>query len=495
MKRFIEGECRTQTTLFPECLDDYVVDDNPVKFVEAFIDGLDLGKLGFHGVDPQVTGRPAYHPSTMLKIYVYGYLNRIHSSRRLERETRRNIELMWLIGRLTPDFKTIANFRKHNGKGIRRVCCEFIGICRKMNLFTQALVAIDGSKFKAVNNRDRNFTRAKMKRRLEDIERSIERYFSRLDKADQQESPGTETTGLQDRIVVLKAEMQRLREIEAEMLETPAKQISLTDSDARSMKTRGAGIVGYNVQTAVDVEHHLIVAHEVTNVGSDRGQLSGIAKQAQAAMQVEDLEAVADRGYYKSEDIMACDKAGIKAVVPKSFTSNNKAYGLFDKQDFRYVPKSNEYICPAGERLTWRTTTYERENKLYRYWTSKCGACAIKSKCTTGTERRVTRWEHEEILEAMQDRLDRDPGLMRLRRDTAEHPFGTIKGWMGSTHFLTKTIEHVSTEMSLHVLAYNLKRVMNILGVESLIGAIRAIFIAIFVYVGCYQRCSTAVGA
>jgi transposase len=481
MKRFIECESRTQTSLFPECLDDYVGEDNSVRVVEAFIDGLDLGKLGFTGVNPHDTGRPAYHPCVMLKIYVYGYLNRIHSSRRLERETGRNVELMWLTGRLTPDFKTIANFRKDNGKAIRKVCREFVALCRKLGLLSQALVAIDGSKFKADNNRDRNLKPSKLARRLEEIERSIERYFYRLDKADQKEPAVAEiqTANLKDKIESLKEEMERTKRLEAELLKTPEKQISLTDPDARSLRTRGTGIVGYNVQTAVDAEHHLIVAHDVTNKYSDRGQLFSMAQQAQAAMDVEELEVVADRGYFKNVEILACHEAGIAAIVPRPQTSNNKALGLFDRQDFHYIPEDDEYRCPAGERLPKRTTMHQNGMTLYRYWSSNCQSCSLKSKCTTGKERRVSRWEHEEVLDAMQDRLDRHPEKMRARRDTVEHPFGTLKRWMGSEHFLTRTMEHVSTEMSLHVLAYNLKRVMNMVGIEALIGAIRAFFMAV----------------
>lgn len=476
MKRFIEGENRSQSTLFPERLDDYIAEDNPVRVVDVFIDELDLGQLGFQGVDPQATGRPAYHPAILLKLYVYGYLNRVQSSRRLERETQRNVELMWLTGRLMPDFKTIADFRKDNGKAIRAVCREFVVLCRKLNLFSQALVAIDGSKFKAVNNRDKNFTRAKIKRRLEHIEASLDRYFEQLERTDREERSVAEanTIPLKDKIATLKEEMTRLKEIEVQVLNAPDKQVSLTDPDARSMKTRGNGIVGYNVQTAVDAEHHLIVAHEVTNKGSDRSQLSPMAKQAREAMGVEDLTVVADAGYFKSNEILACHKAGITAFVPKMDTSGKRAKGLFTKKDFRYISETNEYRCPANEVLKWRMTSEEVGLTLHRYWSSNCPACSLKSQCTTGKERRVTRWEHAALLETMQSGLDRDPEKMRTRRSTVEHPYGTIKAWMGATHFLTKTLNRVSTEMSLHVLAYNLKRMMRILGTGSLIQAIQA---------------------
>jgi len=476
MKRFIEGDNRSQSTLFPERLDDYIAEDNPVRVVDVFIDELDLGQLGFQGVDPQATGRPAYHPSVLLKLYVYGYLNRVQSSRRLERETQRNVELMWLTSRLMPDFKTIADFRKNNGKAIRAVCREFVVLCRQLNLFSQALVAIDGSKFKAVNNRDKNFTRAKMKRRLAHIEASLDRYFEQLERADREETSVAEANAipLKDKIARLKEEMQRLKEIEVQMLKAPDKQVSLTDPDARSMKTRGNGIVGYNVQTAVDAEHHLIVAHEVTNKGSDRSQLSPMARKAGEAMGVEDLTVVADAGYFKSIEILSCHNAGITPFVPKIETSGKRAKGCFERKDFRYIPDKDEYRCPANERLIWRMTSEEKGLTLHRYWSSNCQTCSLKSQCTTGEQRRVTRWEHEALLESMQAGLDRDPDKMRTRRSTVEHPYGTIKDWMGSTHFLTRTLNRVSTEMSLHVLAYNLKRVMNILGIKPLIQAIQA---------------------
>jgi transposase len=473
MSGFIEGENRHQSTLFPERLDDYVAEDNSVRVIDVFVDDLDISGLGFK-TEPERTGRPAYHPNTLLKIYIYGYLNRVQSSRRLEREAQRNVELMWLVGRLAPDFKTIANFRKDNGEAIRLVCREFVMLCRKLNLFAEAFVAIDGSKFKAVNNRNKNFTRAKMKRRLEEVEASIERYLAKLADADQQEPETDKTQRLEARIAAMKAEMARLKTLEVQLLETPDKQLSLTDPDARSMKCRGSAVVGYNVQTAVDTKHHLIVAHEVTNVGSDRRQLTNMAKQAKEAMGHETLDVVADRGYYRSEEFLQCEKANITAYVPNSKTSHNAAKGLFAREDFHYIAADDEYECPAGERLIYRFTAKEDGKVLHRYWSSACVRCPMKSRCTTGVYRRMSRWEHEALLEAAQARLDKRPDMMNIRRTTVEHPFGTLKAWMGATHFLMKTLDRVSTEMSLHVLAYNLKRVMNILGARAVIGAIRA---------------------
>ena len=476
MKRFIEGEDRTQVTLLPACLDDYAGPDNPVRVIEAFVEQLDLCALGFEGAAPAATGRPAYHPAVLLKIYIYGYLNRIQSSRRLEREAQRNLELMWLSGHLMPDFKTIANFRKDNGPAIRNVCRHFIVLCRRLHLFTQALVAIDGSKFKAVNNRDRNFTAAKLQRRLAQIDESIARYLVAMDSADRAEPEVAELKKgrLQDKIAALKQQMQQLKAIESHMRASAEAQVSLTDPDARSMKTREGGIVGYNVQAAVDAQHHLIVAHEVITEGVDRDQLAPMAQRAREATGIEALTVVADRGYFKGEQIRRCSAAGIIPIVPKPLTSNSLAAGRFDKQDFIYIAADDEYRCPANERALKRFTTVEAGMTLDVYWSSACPRCPLKARCTTSDYRRIRRWQHEAVLEAMQARLDRQPQMMRVRRHTVEHPFGTIKHWMGWTHFLTRTLARVRTEMSLHVLAYNLKRVMRILGIGELMRLMRA---------------------
>ena len=476
MKRFIEGENRGQGTLLPELLDDYVAEDNPVRVVDVFVEELDLAGLGFEGVQPAKTGRPAYHPAVLLKLYIYGYLNRIQSSRRLEREAQRNVELMWLTGRLAPDFKTIANFRKDNGKGIGKVCRQFVVLCQQLDLFSDGVVAIDGSKFKAVNSSDRNFTDTKLKRRMAEIEANIGRYLTELDTADRQEpvTAQSKKVRLNDKIAAMKSQMATLKEIEAKLIETGETQISLTDPDSRSMMTRGSGIVGYNVQTAVDAKHHLIVEHEVTNNGSDRDQLSGMAKKARAAIGTTTLTAIADRGYFKGEEILACHEAGISVLVPPTKTSGAKADGRFDKADFIYDPVKNEYRCPAGEPVIWRFASVEKGMKLNRYWSSNCKSCHLKDKCTPSTQRRVSRWEHQDVLDEMQMRLEQNPDAMRIRRSSVEHPYGTIKSWMGATHFLTKGLERVATEMSLHVLAYNFRRLIAVLGITGLLAAIRA---------------------
>jgi transposase len=431
MKRFIEGQDRSQVTLLPECLDDYIGEDNPVRVVDAFVDELDLEALGFEGATAAATGRPSYHPSVLLKLYVYGYLNRIQSSRRLEREAQRNVELMWLTGRLAPDFKTIADFRHDNGIGIRNVCRRFVELCRELKLFSQAVVAVDGSKFKAVNARDRNFTPGKVQKRQEQIEESIKRYLDALDTADRTQAPAefqAKAEHLQDKLRTMREQMRRMHGIEQQLKHEPDGQLSLTDPDARSMATsgRGSGIVGYNVQVAVDAKHHLIVAHEVTNSGSDRAQLAPMAAAAREAMGKKKLQAVADRGYYSAPQIKACDDAGIAAVLPKPMTSNAKAEGRFDKSDFIYIAKDDEYQCPAGQRAIYRFTRQENGLQLRRYWSSACPQCPIKAQCTPSAYRRISRWEHETVLEAVQRRLDRQPKAMTLRRRTVEHVFGGL---------------------------------------------------------------------
>jgi hypothetical protein len=383
---------------------------------------------------------------------------------------------MWLLKRLAPDFKTIADFRKKNTKAIRLVCREFVIICRKLNLFSEAFVAIDGSKFKAVNNRDRNYTQAKLKRRLELIDESIARYLGQITSADRLDDSVAKgkTERLESKIEKLKKEIERLNKIEVQLQASTDKQISLTDPDARSMISAGNGMVGYNVQTAVDTKNHLIVAHEVTNVGNDRAQLANMARQAKAALEVDALTAVADRGYYSGQEIKSCGEANIDVYLPKSETSGNQAKGLFGKRDFIYRPEDDEYECPAGERAIFRFDTLEKGKTMRRYWSSSCVKCTMKPQCTTGVYRRISRWEHEAVLDALENRINQAPEMMKVRRETVEHPFGTLKLWMGYTHFQMRTLDKVSAEMSLHVLAYNLKRVMNIMGTATLIEALRA---------------------
>nr|WP_316641979.1 IS1182 family transposase [uncultured Roseateles sp.] len=478
MKRFIEGEDRNQVTLLPECLDDFIAEDNTVRIVDVFIDELDLVALGFDGASPSATGRPSYHPSVLLKLYLYGYLNRIQSSRRLERECQRNVELMWLTGRLAPDFKTIADFRRDNGKGIRNVCQRFVMLCRELKLFTEAVVAIDGSKFKAVNNRERNYTPGKIERLERELEESIQRYLDALETADRTQPTEIQakTERLQGKIQKMRQRLQELQAVKAHLETLPDRQLSQTDPDARAMTTysaKGTAMVGYNVQTAVDTKNHLIVAHEVTNNGSDRAQLSAIALAARDAMGKRRLKAIADRGYYSGLGLKACEDAGIAALVPKPMTSNARAEGRFDKSDFIYIARADEYQCLAGQRAIRRFSREEDGLQISVYWSSACPACPTKAQCTPSEYRRIRRWEHEDVVDRVQQRLDRMPTAMTVRKSTIEHVFGTLKHWMGWTHFLMRGIQNVSTEMSLSVLAYNFKRVLSILGFERTKKAMR----------------------
>ena len=478
MKRFVDGIDRSQGLLLPDRLEDYVHEDNPVRVVDAFVEALDLSALGFEAANRAAGGRPAYHPATLLKIYIYGYLNRIQSSRRLEREAQRNLELIWLTGRLAPDFKTIADFRKDNGGAITAVCSRFIALCRKMKVFSHAVVAIDGSKLKAVNSRDRNFTVGKVKGRRKQLEESVARYLAELDRADRDATllPEGRVPHLKDKLAKLHAQMDKLDTIERQLQDAPDHQISLTDPDARSMTSsgRGTGTVGYNVQAAVDAEHHLIVAHDVTNAGHDRTQLSTMAKKAREAFGTERMTALADRGYFNAPEILACEQAGIIPLVPKPLTSNSKAEGRFDKRDFTYDSAADAYECPAGEHATHRFTTEENGLTLHKYWSSACPRCPMRTRCTTSSYRRITRWEHEHVLERMQMLLDARPQAAVARRQTVEHVFGTLKSWLGTTPLLTKTLPKVRTEISLAVLAYNMKRMIKIMGTQGMVRAIAA---------------------
>lgn len=473
MSGFIQGVDRYQETLFPESLDDYIGEDNSTRVIDVFIDSLKLIDLGFTTI-PSHTGRPGYHPSVLLKLYLYGYLNRIQSSRRLERETQRNVELMWLLGRLTPDFKTIADFRKDNGKAIKRVCSEFVLLSKRLGLLATECVADDGSKFKAVNNADRAFSKAKIERRRQKIDESIDDYLKEIERVDRQNTKESRNKikNLKQRLAKVEKEAQRLELLEKELLKTPNKQISMTDPDARIMATRGRSsvIVGYNVQTAVDTTNHLIIAHEVTNIGNDRSQLSSIAIQANEVLDCDDLCVLADKGYYKGEEILACEEAGLTTYLPRSKTSNNRAAGLYDRSEFIYNAENDEYICPANQVLSKRHSSVEQGKKMDTYYASNpvCRACTQKERCTTGVNRRVRRWEHEQVLDELDSKMANEPSRMQTRRSTVEHPFGTIKNWMGHTHFQMRTMARVSTEMSLHILSYNLKRVISIMGVKQL---------------------------
>ncbi len=471
MTQHIKGQGRHQVTLLPEVLDDFVTEDNPVRVIDVFVDELQLDTLGFERVNAKQTGRPGYHPATMLKLYIYGYLNRIQSSRRLEKEAHRNVELMWLLERLTPDFKTIADFRKNNGKGIKNACRTFIDLCRQMQMFTDVVVAIDGSKFKAVNSKSNNFTPQKTKGHIERVEQSIALYLNKLDEADKAAEPEKNACLTTAKLAWLQKRLKELKKIQQAVVQHPDKQLSLTDPDSRLMKINNVNRqVSYNVQTAVDAKYHLIVAHEVTNT-PDRGQLTAVTKLAQEAVGKADITVLADKGYYSRGDIKATQDLGAVALVPKGDTSGADRKGLFNRSLFKYDQEKDIYICPMGEELQNRFTMVEDGLEQQMYFNNiACRDCSQRSRCTTSKRdpRRIRRWVHEAEMKDMQARLNASPQTAVVRKQTVEHPFGTIKMWMGATHFLTQRFKNVSTEISLHVLAYNLKRMMSIWGAEGL---------------------------
>jgi len=412
----------------------------------------------------------------MLKLFIYGYLNRIQSSRRLERETGRNVELMWLLERLSPDFKTIADFRKNNGRGIKNTCRTFIDLCRQMNMFTDTVIAIDGSKFKAVNNKDNNYTPSKLKFHIDRFEKHINDYLEQLDAADKHENQHIDKKHINEKITWLKKRLTELNAMKERVNNDPEKQISTTDPDSRLMKTQGmTRLVCYNVQSAVDSKHHLIVAHEVMNK-PDRGQLCRMGKQAQTALQQKAITVVADKGYYSGADIKDCQDREMTVLVPKGDTSGSEKKGIFNRSKFKYDENKDVYICPANKEMKYRFSGVEKGLTMKRYMLDvmTCRACNLKPQCSnSNSPRRMARWEHQGKLDHMHDLMTSMPDSMLIRKQTVEHPFGTIKSWMGSTHFLTRRFKNVSTEMNLHVLAYNLKRVIQIMGVKSLIGVMQ----------------------
>ncbi len=477
---YIRGVTRNQVILFPESVEDYITEDNPVRFIDAFVSSLDLAALGFNRAQPAETGRPAYDPGDLLRLYLYGYLNRVRSSRMLERETKVNLEVMWLLGKLSPDFKTVADFRRDNLAAIKAVCREFTLLCRKLKLFGGELVAIDGSKFKAVNNRRRNFNEARLTKAIKAIEEKVDGYLHELDQADDAEPdpdippPSPDASGLREKIKTLTERKAKYQALHEDLKASGAKQVSLTDKDARSMVMHhGSTEVGYNVQTVVDEKHQLIVEHEVTNDPTDHAHLAEMALRAKETLAVEQLEVVADMGYYDGAEVKQCAEAGITTYIPKPITSVNRKRGLFTKQDFVYDEAKDCYRCPQGEELTYRYESFE-QNRLIRYYvTPKCRDCPLKARCTTNQRgRRITRWVDEKLLEEMARRVRARPEVMRRRQQLSEPPFGTIKRAMGHGYFLMKGLNKVGAEMSLTVLSYNIKRVINLIGVKKMIEAV-----------------------
>lgn len=467
----IGGESRDQVMLLPEVLDDYVGEDNPVRFIDAFVEGLDLGKLGFGKTTPSNTGRPAYHPGDLLRLYIYGYLNQTRSSRRLERETRRNLEVIWLMRKLTPDHKTIADFRRDNLEAIKRVCREFSMLCREMGLFGGELIGVDGSKFKAVNGKERNFTRKKLAGLIRRVDQKIDEYLKRIEEADKEEGEekGVTTEELKEKIAAMGKRMERYKELEKRLEKERKGQISMTDPDSRLMKTRQGTDVCYNVQIAVDDKNKMIAAHEVTNAATDRAQLANMGNQAKETLGVAKLETIADMGYYDCRQVKECEEKGITVYMEKPPLSRKT--GLFTKEDFIYDAQKDIYRCPAGAELTYRTQDSRKQQRLYA--TGACIGCPIKSKCTTRAKGRIIkRLTDEEVLERMVLRVRDHPDKVGLRKRLVEHPFGTMKRAMNQGYFLMKGKNKVAAEMSLTVLAYNIKRAMAVLGADKLIEAV-----------------------
>jgi len=471
----IAGHDRAQTLLLPESLDDYVGPENPVRFIEAFVDGLDLAAAGFVRVAAKRTGRPGFAPADLLKLYVYGYLNRIRSSRRLEAETHRNVEVVWLLRHLRPDYKTIADFRRDNRTAFRPVFRQFVLLCRQLDLFGRELLAVDGTRIKAVNNKDRNFTRASLAKFIELADARLDDYLQRLDQSDAAEGTagGSRVANLAEKIAALRSRRTRCQDMLAELDRTGEDQISLTDPDSRAMAAHTRVAVGYNVQVAVDPKHKLIVEQQVTNQVLDMGLLTETAEAAKEALGIETIEAVADKGYFKIEDIEACERAGIVPYVPRPQRGPSVKAGLFRKDEFHYDADSDSYVCPAGQRLHPYSSSLLRGLKKINYVNKlACDDCKIRSRCTRGPFRTVSRLENEAVLDRMAARLAKRPGVLDLRRETVEHPFGSVKQWMGQGAFLTRGLEKVRAEFSLTALAYNLRRVLNIVGLAELMAAV-----------------------
>ena len=475
---YIRGSERSEVLLLPEALEDYIAPENPVRFIDAFVGQLDLEKAGFGKAQLPETGRPPYDPGDLLRLYLYGYLNRVRSSRGLEREAGRNLEVIWLMRKLRPDFKTIADFRRENAAGIKAVGREFTLLCRKLELFGGELVAIDSTKIKAQNAQGRNYSAAKVAKQLQEAEKKVASYLEELARADAEEGErprgpegGLSVGELKEKIAQMGKRKEELKVLAQEVAEKG--QVSLTDPDSRAMSMGRGSTIGYNVQAAVDAKHSLIVNTEVTQTTSDLNALGTMAYQAQQALGAEKLSVVADKGYYNGKEVLLCDSLGVTAYVAKPLTSANTALGLYGKERFRYDPQRNSYFCPAGEELTYRFTSDEQGRATAYYRTNACGSCPLKSQCTRNQgNRSITRLAFEEVQEAMAERVAGHPQIMRRRKAIIEHCFGTIKRSFGYDYFLTRGKRNVTTEVNLTVLAYNLKRVCNLVGVKNLIAAV-----------------------
>jgi transposase len=473
--RYIQGIDRDQTTMLPNVLDDYISKENPVLFIDAFIDNLDLVEFGFTHSEPKEKGRMPYNPADLLKLYIYGYLNKIRSSRRLDKATYQNIELMWLLRRLHPDFKTVADFRKNNLQPIRSVCRDFTLLCKKLNLFGCELIAIDGSKFSAVNHNHRSFTKKKLKEMLKVIDNRIDAYLKDLDQSDQTESDVKSPTkeDIQVKIDELKVRKNRYERIKEQLEKSGENQISLTDPDSRMMKNSKGTDVSYNVQIVTDSKHKLIVDHEVTNEATDERQLSNMAIKAKETLGVNEIEALGDKGYYSKEEIKKCEDEHIVCYVPTYNSSRNKKAGLYTIADFNYQRDEDNYICPTKQKLTFNHTTQHSGKQVKVYSTQTCSSCNLMVKCTKAKHGRIIRrWVHQNVIDDMVDRVKKNPDKMDKRKSLVEHPFGTIKHNMDHGYFLMRGFKKVSAEMSLSVLCYNMKRVLNIIDFKELMAVV-----------------------
>ncbi len=469
------GLDRSQVHLLPEALEDYIAPDNPVRFIDAFVASLDLFALGFTKAIPAYTGAPAYDPGDLLRLYLYGYLHRVRSSRALERECQRNLEVLWLMRKLAPDFKTIADFRRDHRASFRLVHRQFHLLCHQLKLFGSQLVALDGTKLAAVNSRERNYNQKKLAELIARADARWHEYTAALDAGDADETSAEKRltrAELEEKIAALAEKKNWHEELLGQLQDGEEKQISTTDPDARKMHAAQGTVIGYNCQSAVDAKNKLIVAQDVTNDVTDLRQLASVAKEAKETLAVETLEVVADPGYYNNADVSLCVERGIQPYIRKVDTSANTARGLYAKKDFHYDAEKDVYLCPAGVELTHRFNTYEKGRALRYYRTSQCAQCPLKDKCTRNQSRTITREEDEGVMEAMAQRVKAHPEKMKSRKALVEHPFGTIKRWFGYTYFLVKGLEMVRAEWSLITLSYNIKRVLNLVSLPELLSAL-----------------------
>ena len=475
-RHYKEGIDRQQAFLLPPSVEEYVAADNPVRAIDAYVDSLDLEKLGFKNTSGELTpGQPAYDPRGLLKLYLYGYLRRIRSSRRLEAECQRNLEVIWLVQGLRPGYKTIADFRKDNLAALKAVNRDFVQVCKELELFGGELVGIDGSFLRGNVAKDSLFTAERLQRALHYIEQDIAQYLHELEQADQQEGEPVQTDPqLVEKLVRLRQRQQKRTQQLQQLQESGETQIAEVDEDARLLSKKGSGtIAGYNVQTAVDAKHKLIVTGEVTQDGNDERQLAPMALAAKAELGVERLATVQDQGYFNAVQIKTCLENGITPYVPEpDKQAQVRQQGRFTRDEFTYDAQTNRYICPAGQPLKFSTSQDKRGKRIWVYRSSVpvCARCQLQEQCLPQKTpyRKITRWEHEDILEAHRERMKAEGAeKMRQRAALCEHPFGTLKLWCGWTHFLLRGLEKVRAEFSLLMLAYNFRRVLNILGLEA----------------------------